>query len=82
MAGSIIVNKGFIKQFGSRDEAGVLALDPVWVSAWGAIINVGQICTVPWISLLANRKGRKPAFYLCWLSFVIVSLKRRKWADA
>jgi hypothetical protein len=38
MAGSIVSNKGFIRQFGSPNASGVYALSTTWVAAWGAII--------------------------------------------
>ncbi|BEJ17722.1 hypothetical protein CspHIS471_0611230 [Cutaneotrichosporon sp. HIS471] len=65
--GTIVANKGFLKQFGARDQEGVRALDPTWLSTWGAMLNVGQIVTFTHISWVADRWGRKTAFYLAWL---------------
>ncbi|GFZ44385.1 hypothetical protein JCM24511_02107 [Saitozyma sp. JCM 24511] len=75
IAGSIIVNAGFVKQFGTNQGDGVLALDTTWVSAWGAIINVGQFVAITYIPFVANRFGRKAAFYACWAAFVILAGK-------
>ncbi|GFZ46551.1 hypothetical protein JCM24511_03771 [Saitozyma sp. JCM 24511] len=57
MAGSIVSNKGFIRQFGSPNASGVYALSTTWVAAWGAIINVGQIIAMTHVSWgLAHRQ--------------------------
>ncbi|KAK3175823.1 hypothetical protein K4F52_009956 [Lecanicillium sp. MT-2017a] len=69
--GSVIANRGFIKQFGSEGGEGVRALDPTWVSTWSALLNVGQIVTFTHISWFADRFGRKKSFYLAWLWLVI-----------
>ncbi|CAK7228866.1 hypothetical protein SCUCBS95973_007026 [Sporothrix curviconia] len=68
-SGSVIANAGFIKQFGDegRDADGVRALNPSWVSAWSAFLNVGQILTFTYISWFADRFGRKMSFYVAWL---------------
>ncbi|KAL1404926.1 hypothetical protein Q8F55_008538 [Vanrija albida] len=56
--GSIVANAGFIKQFGSRgEEAGVRALDPTWL-----FTHIG------WV---ADRFGRKIAFYIAWVWLVV-----------
>ncbi|WOO85967.1 MFS transporter fmqE [Vanrija pseudolonga] len=70
--GSIVANEGFIKQFGSRgDEAGVRALDPTWLSTWSALLNVGQILVFTHIGWVADRFGRKIAFYIGWVWLMV-----------
>ncbi|KAI5458760.1 hypothetical protein BGZ63DRAFT_432233 [Mariannaea sp. PMI_226] len=69
--GSVVANAGFIKQFGSKDGAGVRALDPTWLSTWSALLNVGQIVTFTHISWFADKFGRKTSFYLAWLWLVV-----------
>ncbi|KAL1891069.1 hypothetical protein Sste5346_007894 [Sporothrix stenoceras] len=68
-SGSVIANAGFIKQFGDegRSADGVRALNPSWVSAWSAFLNVGQILTFTYISWFADRFGRKMSFYVAWV---------------
>ncbi|KAH7356508.1 general substrate transporter [Rhexocercosporidium sp. MPI-PUGE-AT-0058] len=69
--GSIVANKGFIKQFGTTGGTGVRALDPTWLSTWSALLNVGQIVTFTHISWFADRYGRKASFYLAWVWLVV-----------
>ena len=71
IAGSIIVNQGFVNRFGDQSGEGVYALNTNWVSAWAAIINVGQMCAITTIPYVANRYGRKVAFICCWVAFII-----------
>ncbi|KAJ5825160.1 hypothetical protein N7474_002298 [Penicillium riverlandense] len=69
--GSVIANAGFIKQFGEKGQSGVKALDPTWVSTWSALLNVGQIVTLTYISWFADRFGRKTSLYVAWAWLVI-----------
>lgn len=71
--GNIVANAGFIKQFGTAgsDEKGVRALDPTWLSTWGALLNVGQIVAFTHVGWLADRFGRKTSFYLAWVWLLI-----------
>ena len=110
MAGTIIVNKGFIAQFGTSDGTGVLALNTSWGrcdrgSQTDRSLRLGRHHCEPdmWDDLLtierwpmgrhhlhplvgdsmfhaarltlsvANRFGRKVAFYLAWFAFCMVS---------
>lgn len=40
------------------------------VSAWSAIINIGQLVSVTYVPALTDRYGRKIGFYSCWCFFV------------
>jgi len=68
--GSIIANAGFIAQFGTQGGTGVYKLNTSWVSAWGAVLNVGQMITFTYIAWVNDRFGRKVAFYLAFLWLV------------
>ncbi|GFZ52130.1 hypothetical protein JCM24511_09903 [Saitozyma sp. JCM 24511] len=69
MSGSIIANQGFINQFGETQPDGSKVLNTSWVSAWGAIINVGQIIAMTYVPFMTDRFGRKLGFYSCWLLY-------------
>ncbi|KAH7039567.1 general substrate transporter [Microdochium trichocladiopsis] len=75
VVGSIVANQGFIDYFGStRDPAtGKLALNPQYVSLWGAIYSIAQILIqvmAPWAS---DRFGRKLCMWLISL-FIVISI--------
>lgn len=71
MSGSIIANQGFMRQFGELNDLGEYKIDKWWVSAWGAIINVGQIISMTHIAWVADRFGRRNALYLGWFYALI-----------
>lgn len=65
--GSIIANKGFIRQFGTvRSATGVLSLDPKHVSVWGGIQSVGQVVGMTSLSFVSDRFGRKKTLGVIW----------------
>lgn len=47
------------------------ALNPSWVSAWSAFLNVGQILTFTYIPWFADKFGRKKSFYVAWAWLVV-----------
>lgn len=55
--GSVIANRGFIKQFGTGEGAGVRALDPTWVSSWSALL---VFCPVPRVNNPLTSLERRP----------------------
>ncbi|EJT52612.1 hypothetical protein A1Q2_05686 [Trichosporon asahii var. asahii CBS 8904] len=68
VTGAILVNPGFIKQFG--DPIGMLGstiLDPNWISAWGAVGSAGGVIAMLSITWFADRFGRKLSLLLAWL---------------
>ncbi|TXT04812.1 hypothetical protein VHUM_04080 [Vanrija humicola] len=71
--GSIIANKGFIKQFSSNhgNDGDVRKLNPTWVATWAAMLNVGQILVFTHIGWVADRFGRKIAFYMAWVWLMV-----------
>ncbi|ORX38163.1 general substrate transporter [Kockovaella imperatae] len=72
VAGSIVVNKGFVNQFGTRaGQTGVQQLSPTWLSAWQCMYNCGQFLCLPTIPYIANRYGRVFVFWMSLLSFLI-----------
>ncbi|KAL1409207.1 hypothetical protein Q8F55_006040 [Vanrija albida] len=70
LSGMLLANKGFIKQFGTGGN-GVTALNTSWVSAWSAVVNVGQITSMVWAAYVANRLGRKPTILIAWVLVVV-----------
>lgn len=68
ITGSIIANKGFIKQFGTAHNAkGVWILDANVVAIWGGIGSLGQGLGMLLTHFMADGFGRKKAFYLIWV---------------
>ncbi|ORY58349.1 sugar transporter [Leucosporidium creatinivorum] len=66
--GSIIVNKGFIAQFGTiRAADGTLSLNPQYVSVWGGMQSVGQVIGMTSLSFVSDFFGRKATLYSIWL---------------
>ncbi|KAL8292368.1 hypothetical protein RQP46_001834 [Phenoliferia psychrophenolica] len=83
--GSIIVNKGFIRQFGTITSAtGVISLDPTYVSVWGGMQSVGQVIGMTTINFFTDKAGRKKALYVIWVAMVASvlaeSLAKQWWA--
>ena len=62
MAGNIVSNPGFIKQFGTIIAAdGTVSLDPHLVSVWGGITSATILVGQQVGSIIADRFGRFPA---------------------
>ncbi|KAM0754628.1 general substrate transporter [Meredithblackwellia eburnea MCA 4105] len=83
--GSIIVNKGFIKQFGTvKSSAGVLSLNAQYVSVWGGMQSVGQVIGMTTLNFLSDKAGRKKTLYAIWIcmvaSVLAESLAKTWWA--
>ncbi|WVQ82451.1 hypothetical protein IAT38_004580 [Cryptococcus sp. DSM 104549] len=71
MTGSIIANKGFIQTYGTAyNAAGALILDANVLAAWGGIQSAGQGLGMLSMHFIADRFGRKMAFYGLWLALV------------
>ncbi|RSH90011.1 hypothetical protein EHS25_001344 [Saitozyma podzolica] len=65
---TIIANTGFIKQFGTATTAtGAPALAANVLSIWGGIGSMGQGLGMITMHFIADRFGRKIAFYCIWL---------------
>ncbi|CEN60929.1 hypothetical protein ASPCAL07600 [Aspergillus calidoustus] len=81
--GNIIANPGFVKQFATKtNEAGEPYLAASVLSAWSAIMSVGQIIGMTSLAFITDRFGRKVAMYWYWLVLVISILLEslaRKW---
>ncbi|KAH8893632.1 putative MFS alpha-glucoside transporter [Thozetella sp. PMI_491] len=78
---SIIANKGFVQQFATAlDGKGNPYLESPILSAWGAILSVGQVVGTLTIPFLSTHFGRKAAFYwillLAAVSVMAESLSR------
>nr|XP_031857210.1 uncharacterized protein CI109_007374 [Kwoniella shandongensis]KAA5524282.1 hypothetical protein CI109_007374 [Kwoniella shandongensis] len=72
MTGSIIANKGFIKTYGTAYNAkGALILDANILAAWGGVQSAGQGLGMLSMHFIADRFGRKVAFYGLWLALVL-----------
>lgn len=68
VTGSILVNPGFVKQFGSPIGLfGSMQLDPNWISAWGAVGSAGGIVAMLSITWFADHFGRRLSLLLAWL---------------
>ncbi|KAL2813348.1 major facilitator superfamily domain-containing protein [Aspergillus cavernicola] len=81
--GNIIANPGFVKQFATQvNDAGEPALSASILSAWSAIMSVGQIIGMTSLAFITDRFGRKISMYWYWLilalSILLESLAR-KW---
>lgn len=69
---SIIANKGFVNQFATGiDSKGAKFLESPILSAWSAIMSVGQVIGMVTVPFISARFGRKWAMY--WLWFVLVT---------
>ncbi|KAL2811391.1 general substrate transporter [Aspergillus granulosus] len=80
--GNIIANPGFVKQFATKfNDAGEPYLAAPVLSAWSAIMSVGQIIGMTSLAFITDRFGRKIAMYWYWfllvLSVLLESLARR-----
>ncbi|KAF5627226.1 sugar transporter [Fusarium tjaetaba] len=66
--GNIIANPGFVRQFATKVNADG---DPTFaspiLSAWSAIMSVGQIIGMSTLPFISDRFGRKTAMYSYWL---------------
>ncbi|WRT64411.1 uncharacterized protein IL334_001343 [Kwoniella shivajii] len=72
MTGSIIANKGFIQTYGTAHDAkGQLILDANVLAAWGGVQSAGQGLGMLSMHFVADRFGRKKAFYGLWLALAI-----------
>ncbi|OWT36126.1 sugar transporter [Cryptococcus neoformans Bt1] len=72
MTGSIIANKGFIKTYGTAyNSAGELILDANVLAAWGGVQSAGQGFGMLSMHFIADKFGRKWAFYGLWLALVV-----------
>ncbi len=72
--GAVVANKGFMQVFGTIGESGKLALNAQHVAIWGALQMVSSIVTRPFVSIIVDRWGRKPAMYVLLFSMLIVSV--------
>ncbi|GFZ46073.1 hypothetical protein JCM24511_04319 [Saitozyma sp. JCM 24511] len=71
MTGSIIANKGFIKTYGTaHDSSGNLILDANVLAAWGGLQSLGQGLGMLSMHFVADRFGRKVAFFSLWLALL------------
>ena len=65
--GNIIANPGFVEQFGTGVNAdGETYLEAPILSAWSAIMSIGQIIGMTSLPFLSDRFGRKAAMYTYW----------------
>ncbi|WWC97802.1 hypothetical protein V866_004689 [Kwoniella sp. B9012] len=73
MTSNIIANKGFIETYGTAIDAktGGPKLDADILAAWGGIQSAGQGFGMLTQHFIADRFGRKVAFYTLWVSLVI-----------
>ncbi|SCZ98214.1 BZ3500_MvSof-1268-A1-R1_Chr3-2g06225 [Microbotryum saponariae] len=87
--GSIIANKGFIRQFGTvftkSATTGTIttSLNPKYVSVWGGMQSVGQVIGMTSSSFVSDYLGRKNALYIIWVvmcASVIVECVAKNWS--
>ncbi|WWC64295.1 uncharacterized protein I303_106905 [Kwoniella dejecticola CBS 10117] len=73
MTSNIIANKGFIQTYGTVNDpkTGALILDADILAAWGGIQSAGQGIGMLTQHFVADRLGRKVAFYTLWVSLLI-----------
>lgn len=72
VTGTIIANKGFIKQFGTaHSAAGALILDANVLAVWGGIQSLGQGIGMLTMHFVADGFGRKVAFFWLWCTLFI-----------
>ncbi|KAF5241036.1 hypothetical protein FANTH_9253 [Fusarium anthophilum] len=65
--GNIIANPGFIRQFATKVDAdGNPTFASPILSAWSAIMSVGQIIGMSTLPFISDRFGRKVAMYSYW----------------
>ncbi|VUC26714.1 unnamed protein product [Clonostachys rosea] len=83
MNGSIVANKGFVKQFATEVNAkGELYLASPVLVGWSSIMSVGQIIGMTTLPFLAGRYGRKVSMYTYWViitASVIAESLARSW---
>ncbi|RSM14737.1 hypothetical protein BHE90_014669 [Fusarium euwallaceae] len=83
LAGNIIANPGFAKQFGTQtNDAGEKVLASSVMSTWGSVAGVGQFVGQMAIPFVSNKFGRKAAMYTLWLILalsVTVECVSRNW---
>ncbi|KIA75552.1 hypothetical protein HK57_00692 [Aspergillus ustus] len=66
--GGVVSNKGFIRQM---TNPGTSIIDGKYISAWGGIQSAGQTVGQILLQYVTEGYGRKMAFYVIWLTFVI-----------
>lgn len=72
ITGSIIANKGFIRQFGTaHNRAGALILDANVLAVWGGIQSLGQGLGMLTMHFIADGFGRKIAFLTIWTALLV-----------
>ncbi|KAF4969545.1 hypothetical protein FSARC_3228 [Fusarium sarcochroum] len=83
MSASIIANKGFVAEFGTKVNAdGEQYLDSPIISGWGAGMNTGQIIGQISVGFINGKWGRKVGMYWLWLllmSSVLAETLARSW---
>lgn len=83
MNGSIVANKGFVKQFATEINAeGELYLASPVLVGWSSIMSVGQIIGMTTLPFVSGRYGRKISMYTYWLiitASVIAESLARSW---
>ena len=70
--GSIVSNKGFIRQFRTNPTATVL--DGKWVGIWGGIASMAQTLSQFGVVFVSDRFGRRVTLWCTWIILVAVSL--------
>lgn len=69
--GSIVSNKGFIRQFA---PPGTIILDAKWVSAWGGTASSAQFLAQVGIAFASDMLGRRNALWITWVLLTAVSI--------
>lgn len=73
--GSVVSNKGFIRQF----NPGNTILDAKWVSAWGGTASAAQCLSQVAISFISDKFGRRLALWTTWLLLTAVGARCTSW---
>jgi len=66
--GSIVSNKGFIRQF----DPGAKVMNAKWVSAWGGTASAAQCLAQVAISFVSDKFGRRVALWTTWIFLTAV----------
>ncbi|KAH6689842.1 sugar transporter [Plectosphaerella plurivora] len=81
--GNIVANPGFVEQFATQTNSeGQRVLASPILSAWGAIMSVGQIIGMTSLPFFSDRYGRKVAMYIFWFILamsVLAETLARSW---